>query len=144
MVLFLCQTTGTLKSKGQTEGMNQLLAVGAGGFLGALSRHGVTRLFLRLAGPNFPYGTLAANLLGCLMIGFMAGRIQIGRDPGDLPKLFFMTGFLGSFTTFSTFSLETYRMLEQSAWWMALANLSVHLVVGIAAVVCGFNAARLS
>ncbi len=94
-------------------------------------------------GPDFPYGTLTANLAGCFLIGLLAGRIEVGKDPGELAKLLFMTGFLGSFTTFSTFSLETFRMVQQQQIGAALVNLFLHLFVGLVAVVAGLNLARL-
>ena len=92
--------------------MSKILLVGFGGFVGAVLRYGISGWVQRWTGSvNFPYGTLAVNLLGCLVIGLLAG---LAEDRGLFTpeaRLFLFIGVLGAFTTFSTFGIETLNLL---------------------------------
>ena len=114
-----------------------ILCVGIGGALGAVCRYGLTLLAARMIGTDFPWGTLGANLLGCFLIGlalvFADARVVLG--PSE--RLFFMTGFLGALTTFSTYALETVQFAKAGALGQALLNIVVHHCLGIALVVVG-------
>lgn len=122
--------------------MPAVLLIAIAGALGALSRYGVTLLAMRWFGESFPYGTLAVNVLGCLLLGFLA---QLGLSNPALSKnlqLALGTGFLGSLTTFSTFGVETITLLQNGSWGAALANVALNLVVGLGCAALGMAAAR--
>jgi len=117
--------------------MNALLifAVGAGGFLGAISRFLLAAGVQKFAGSSFPYGTLTVNVVGSFIIGFLFLYFEQTISPTQ--KALFVTGFLGALTTFSTFSLETVLMLQNSLYLKALANVSLNAVLSIAATLLG-------
>ena len=107
-------------------------AMGLAGGAGALARYGLLMLVeLRMIGPG-PVGILLVNLSGALVIGITAGA---GLD-GDA-RLIVATGFLGGYTTFSTWMLETQRLTEERQIWPAIANLVVSVVLGVAAAMLG-------
>ena len=115
--------------------MTKLLLVFAGGGLGAVSRFLVTTALAGKLG-NFPLGTLTANLLGSLLmglvVGFLAGRFESVR-------LFVAVGFLGGFTTFSTFSAETLALIQNGQIFAAAANIIVSVATGLLACAVGLK-----
>jgi CrcB protein len=116
--------------------------VGLAGAAGALSRYGVTLGLRRALGDGFPYGTLAANLLGCFLLGF---AVEAGLSGGLLPKALrvpLTVGFLGAFTTFSTFAFDTVRLVELEQLGRAALNLGLNLGLGIALMVAGLALGR--
>jgi len=121
----------------------RLIIIGAGGFLGAVARYLVSGWVSALDGSLFPLGTLAVNLIGSFLLGFFyvltTGKLAL--DP--YWRLIIAVGFLGAFTTFSTFSYETVKLMESGAFGMALANITVSLIGGITAVYLGIILARL-
>ncbi|MFS2318038.1 fluoride efflux transporter CrcB [Maricaulis sp. D1M11] len=123
--------------------MQTLLLIGAGGALGAISRHLVGQLALRLVGPGLPWGTLAVNLVGSLAMGVLIGALAAwGKTDTHWLRHAAGIGFLGGFTTFSAFSLELVVMLERKAWGMALAYMSVSVVLSAGAVMAGLMIMR--
>lgn len=122
--------------------MRELLAVGIGGFLGAVARYLISGWVHRLTGAGFPWGTLAVNVAGCLALGVLMGLLG-GRTTLDPQwRLFAGIGLLGSLTTFSTFGYETIELLRRAELALALANASGNLVLGCGAVVAGAALAR--
>ena len=121
-------------------GWGGLLAVAIGAVLGAWSRLALG-LALNKMLPDLPLGTLAANLAGGLMIG--AAVAWLGRHPELSPvyRLFFVTGFLGALTTFSTFSAESLELLQRGEFGWALGHSVVHLAGCLAAAAIGFRLA---
>jgi len=111
--------------------------VALGGALGAVARHGAGLTALRLAGPGWPSGTFAVNVLGGLAMGLLAGWLAHAVDGGRAARLFFGVGFLGGFTTFSAFSLETALMIERKAYAGAAAYAAGSAVASILALFAG-------
>jgi len=120
-----------------------MLAIALGGALGALARFGAQNLVGLLFGRVFPWGTLGVNLLGSVLIGAMFVLIVQNEDVRREWESVAMVGFLGAFTTFSTFSLETLLMLQAGRTLAALGYMfaSVGLCVGGCAL--GMRLARL-
>jgi CrcB protein len=121
--------------------MSKLFFIALGGAGGALLRYAVARGAAFLAGPAFPWGTLAANLSGCLAIGFLS----VGAERAALPPeatAFLLTGLLGAFTTFSTYGLESVRLLQSGAVWRGGGYLLASNALGLALVAGGMAAAR--
>ena len=113
--------------------------VGAGGFIGAICRYGMSTLVQRnLPATGFPYGTLLVNMLGCLLIGVAIGYAESRQVFGDDFRRFVLIGILGGFTTYSTFGYETLALLQNSELVRAIVNVVVHVVIGLLLVWLGF------
>ena len=122
--------------------MQSLFLVGIAGAAGAVSRYGVGILAERSLGSHFAFGTLLVNVLGCLALGFL---LELDRGTALVThplRMLLAVGFLGAFTTFSTFGYETLRYLQDGASHLALLNVSANLVLGLGAVWLGFMTAR--
>ena len=122
--------------------MQHLAIVAAGGAIGASLRHLVNMVSLRLAGPGFPWGTLAVNLAGCLAMGLFIGLAarRVGV-PNEL-RLFVATGVLGGFTTFSAFSLDAVLLWERGEALLAAVYVIGSVVLSLAALVAGLALVR--
>jgi fluoride exporter len=118
--------------------MDKYLLVGTGGFIGAVLRYWVSGAIQQLSKSNlFPFGTLAVNFLGCLVIGFLS---QLAEEHGAFTvetRTLMFVGVLGGFTTFSTFGNETMNLLRDSQNYLAFGNVAGHLILGIGAVWLG-------
>lgn len=112
------------------------LLVAAGGALGSMGRYGVSLLAMTWLGAAFPWGTLVVNILGSGAIGVLAGQ---GISGGA--RLFWVTGVLGGFTTFSAFSLETALLWERAAW-QGVAYVVASVGLGLAALALGWWVGR--
>ena len=123
--------------------MTDLLLVGVGGFVGAASRYGVLMGVSRLMGQaSFPWGVLAVNVLGSLLIGALAGFVEARQTLGPGARLFLCVGVLGGFTTFSAITNDTLMLLRNAAYLSAAANVVLTVALGLAAVAAGYAAAR--
>lgn len=113
-----------------------------GGALGALARYGLGGLVQTRMNAVFPYGTLVVNLCGCLLMGFVMALItdRVIVAPGF--RYLVPVGFIGAFTTFSTFELETFRAIEDGAWLIGFANVAASVILGFLALWLGVVAAR--
>lgn len=119
--------------------MSPILFIGIGGFLGSVSRYLVTGWVHDLLGnPSFPYGTLAVNVLGCLVIGSVAGLIDARDLFNQETRAFVVTGFLGGFTTYSAFGLQTTTLLRDGAIPAAMANVGLQIILGVGAAFLGY------
>jgi fluoride exporter len=123
--------------------MQKLIAIGVGGCLGALARHGLNELIHRRF-PHFPWATLSANLIGCLLIGVVMALVIDGRYNSEIGISLISIGFLGSLTTFSTFSLQTLELMQEDRLAAAGANILSNVAVGLMAVWVGMKLARLA
>ena len=122
--------------------MSPLLLVMAGGAVGAGARHLVGQLLLRVAGPGWPWGTLAVNLVGGLLMGMLAG--WLARHGGDeSTRLLLGVGVLGGFTTFSAFSLDVVLMIQRGDWASAAAYIALSVAGSAAALVAGLRLIRV-
>jgi CrcB protein len=118
--------------------MNKLVLVFIGGGIGAATRYGATLLAGRMFGTGFPWGTLIVNLSGCFMIGIILALAEKTSLVQPSTRLFFVTGFLGGLTTFSSFAMESVVALRTSTA-MAVANIALNNVAGLALVVFGLK-----
>ena len=116
--------------------MDRIIAVMLGGAMGALARYGVYFAVNTWAQTQAPLATWVANLAGCLLIGFLAPLMNVDEVPLQW-RLFVLVGFLGSFTTFSTFSLETVVLWQNGKEGLVLLNTLGSVVCGIVLVWLG-------
>lgn len=119
----------------------KFLAIAAGGGLGALLRYSLSGFVQRLTDDAFPVGTLAVNLTGCLVIGFLGALFSGPAFVRDEWRFFLLVGLLGGFTTFSTFGFETMALMEDGEWARAGLNLVLSNGLGLAAVWLGYRVA---
>jgi len=123
--------------------MMNLILIGAGGALGAISRHLAGRAALRLFGPDMPWGTFSVNVLGGLAMGLLVGWLAATERADETSiRLFAAVGFLGGFTTFSAYSLEIALMIERKAMLSAFAYAAGSVVLALAAVFAGLMIMR--
>lgn len=122
--------------------LNAILAIALGGACGALARHGVNLGAARFWGLDFPYGTLTVNIAGSFLIGALVSLMAHLWQPSEAVKLFAVTGFLGAFTTFSTFSLDVVTLWERQDYWGAGLYLGGSVVLSIAALLAGMALVR--
>jgi CrcB protein len=122
--------------------MWKILAIGAGGFLGAIARWGLSGLVQQAFGPAFPYGTLVVNVVGCFVLGAVAALIETGAILSPETRLFLTVGILGSFTTFSTLGFEAVEFLRVGSLRPAIAVLGANVALGLIAVWLGRAGAR--
>ena len=119
-------------------GITTLFAIGIGGFFGAISRFLISTYMQKLTGSLFPVGTLTVNVLGSFIIGFLVLYFENIVSPNQ--KAMLVTGFLGALTTFSTFSYETVTMLQESLYYRALINITLHVILSLAGTIVGIIA----
>ena len=121
--------------------MIKILYIISGGAIGALSRYAVGGLSHRLFHGVYPIGTLAVNLVGSFVIGFLWAFFEDVNISGNF-RTFLFVGILGSFTTFSSYTLETLNLFNEGETKIALLNVLYNNVFGIVLVFLGFIAAR--
>lgn len=112
-----------------------IVFLGAG--IGGALRHGVNLASARLFGTGLPVGTFIVNVLGSFAIGLLAGYFLVRSGVGQHARLFLVTGVLGGFTTFSTFSLDTALLIERQAYGLALGYVLGSVAAGIVALFIG-------
>lgn len=127
--------------------MDRVLILIVGGSIGTLCRYYLAEFGQSRFGSWLPFGTLLVNLLGCLIIGLLFGvfekRYQALVEVPMQLRLLLMTGFLGAFTTFSSYELETVLLFRQGAWERALLYLVGSLVLGLLLVMAGARLGRV-
>ncbi|MGE0639784.1 MAG: fluoride efflux transporter CrcB [Thermoanaerobaculia bacterium] len=124
--------------------LRPLLLAGLGGFVGSAGRYLVGGWVHRLVPASlFPWGTLTVNVLGCLLIGLLAGLAELRQLFGADVRTFLLIGLLGGFTTFSSFAWETLALGRDAGLARAFGNIAAQLVLGLAAAWAGLALARI-
>lgn len=122
--------------------MQAIFLVMAGGAIGSALRYLAGRAVAALAGTGWPWGTLAVNVIGGLVMGLLAGWLAARAQGGESLRLFGAVGVLGGFTTFSSFSLETMLMIERGELFPALGYVLASVCLAIAALAAGLAIVR--
>ncbi len=122
--------------------MNQLLAIAIGGALGSVARYGLSNGIYALFGRGFPYGTLAVNVLGSLAMGFLFVLFLERFASDGVLRAGVLIGVLGGFTTFSSFSIETFNLIEGGELLKGGLNMALSLVLCIVATWLGASIGR--
>ena len=122
---------------------SKLLFLALAGGLGSLSRYGLAGLSQRLFSTSFPIGTFLVNILGCFLFGLVWGFFEdrIGLSPQLRPIV--LTGFMGAFTTFSTYMFESVTLALHSQWLLAAANLAGQTMAGFVLILAGMALGRM-
>ena len=123
--------------------MLKYLLIGTGGFLGSVLRYWTSVNAYKVFGEKFPYGTFVVNALGCLLIGFIAEISENRFLVSPEIRIFLMIGFIGGYTTFSTFGYETFVLLHDKDYLTAFANIFLSVIVCLASVWIGTIIAKL-
>ncbi len=123
--------------------LKQLGLLAVAGALGTLCRYGMSGFLQRVCGVGFPWGTMAVNLLGCLLFGFIWTLAEERLIISGQTRFIVLTGFMGAFTTFSTFAFESDALLRDSEWLLAAGNILGQNVLGMLCVFLGFFIGRL-
>ena len=124
--------------------MTKLAWLAGAGALGTLARYGVGGVVQRALGGAFPWGTLVVNALGCLLFGLVWALAEERLVISGETRVILLVGFMGAFTTFSTFAFETSAMLRDAEWSFALANVLSQNVLGIACFFAGLALGRVA
>jgi fluoride exporter len=120
----------------------QLIVIGVGGALGAMARYLLGGAVHRLMPGFFPYGTFVVNVLGCIVFGVIVGIAESRFAIGPIGRAFLLIGVLGGFTTFSSFTYETFELVRGGQVWPALANVVGQVVIGFLGLWAGFGLGR--
>lgn len=124
--------------------MGKYLMVGTGGFLGAIARFWLGGYVSTKLGTRFPYGTFIINCSGSFLIGFIITILAEKTHWSPNWRYLIPIGFIGAYTTFSTFEYETFRVIQDGELFIAFLNVALSVIVGFSAVWLGVIAGRLS
>ena len=122
--------------------MSNVLLIALGGALGTVGRLGLSALTQRLAGPTFPWGTVSVNLLGCFLYGLVWAITEERVDVPPQVRLLLLTGFMGAFTTFSTFVFDSEQLLTAGRLAGFAANIVLQNGIGIGCLIAGLALGR--
>jgi fluoride exporter len=117
-----------------------LLAIAIGGALGSMARYLLTGLVVRASGPMFPLGTFVVNVIGCFAFGALAGAASSRLSLSPEVRLFWFTGILGGFTTFSSYAFESFALVREGHFLAAGLNIAGQVVIGLLALAGGYFA----
>ena len=122
--------------------MNRYLLVALGGALGSVLRYFVTATVVERLGIRFPYGTLAVNISACFALGLVMEYFNSHLGIGDAWRLLLTIGFIGGYSTFSTFEWENWSSFNSGAFWIGMVYVVISVTGGLVAVAAGTSAAR--
>ncbi len=122
--------------------MKELMYMAIAGGLGSVCRYGVTILTQRITGDTFPSGTFVVNILGCFLFGLVWGLLdhRIGLPPHT--RLVVLTGFMGAFTTFSTYAFQSLALMQNGQWFFAAINVAGQVAGGVLLAFAGLALGR--
>jgi fluoride exporter len=123
--------------------MVRILFVGLAGFVGTLCRFWISGALARRYGQAFPLGTLAVNVAGCFLAGFLFFTLRERFDAGETAQAVVLVGLLGGFTTFSSYGLQTFTLLRDGEFGYALLNVAASNLLGLLMVWVGYTLAKL-
>lgn len=123
--------------------MYKIALVAAGGAAGSVARYLTSGLAQRLSSAGFPIGTFTVNMLGCLLFGLVWSALEDRLGLSPQLRLLLLTGFMGAFTTFSTFAFESAELLKHSQYWWLAANVAGQTLLGLTLMLTGLALGRL-
>ena len=123
--------------------MEKIFSVAIGGAAGALARYGTVVLYQRFTSTTFPLAILTVNVLGSLLFGLIWSYAEDRDWVSENLRLLILTGFMGSFTTFSTFAFDEAMLIRSSSWTIFAANLIISNAAALAAVFVGFRIGKM-
>ena len=122
---------------------SKLILIAIAGVAGTLSRYWLSGFMHRMFGADFAYGTLTVNVIGCLLFGLVWALAEERMAISVLARTVILVGFMGAFTTFSTFAFETMNYVRDSQYMLAFFNVAANCVLGFVAIVSGVWIARV-
>jgi fluoride exporter len=123
--------------------MGPWVAVAVGGALGSVARYATIIGVGKVVGVGFPYGVLLANVLGGFVMGMLVELMALVWSPSDSLRVFWIVGILGGYTTFSSFSLDAWLLLEKGLYGPALLYIAASVILSIGALVAGLTITRV-
>lgn len=123
--------------------MQKLALLAAAGALGSLARYGLAGLVQRWSGGVFPWGTFAVNVLGSFLFGLVWAALESRVGTAAQVRVVVLGGFMGAFTTFSTFMFDTGALLQDAEWWAAAGNVTGQVALGMVALAAGLGLGRM-
>ena len=122
--------------------MSKLFLIGLAGFIGTLSRYWLSGVVAKRYGETFPMGTLVVNLVGCFLVGLLFYLLEERFLVNQTARTVVLIGFFGGFTTFSSFGLQTFTLLQDGQLGLAALNVTGSNLVGLLLVWAGYTLAR--
>lgn len=123
--------------------MLKILLIGLAGLIGTLGRYALSGLIARRFGETFPTGTLVVNVVGCFLAGLLFYLMQERFLINQTTRTVVMIGFLGGFTTFSSFGLQTFSLIRDGEFWFAAVNIAASNVLGLLLVWLGYTLGKV-
>jgi fluoride exporter len=135
--------TSGFQCEGEEQVLQKLVLLALMGAVGTLARYGLQGLVQSWTGQGFPWGTLAVNVVGCFLFGLVWCLAEERMVISGQTRVIILVGFMGAFTTFSSFAFETGQLMRDSQWWMAVGNVAAQNILGVVFLFLGFALGRL-